>query len=130
MEVLFAIVVLSFLIERALAPLFESRFFLKRFEKKSFKELIAFAIGALVCWQWQFDAFSILLVQEQTSIYGSILTGSVVAGGSKASVKLFRDMMGVKSRVLQEEDKKKEGVVKEGAEAKAQAKKDLENTPK
>lgn len=97
-EVLFAIVVLSLLVERALSILFESRFFIDRFEKKSLKELIAFAVIAAICWQWDFDALSILLVQEKTSLYGSIITGAIVAGGSKGSVKLFRDILGISSR--------------------------------
>jgi len=101
MEVLFMIVVLSFFVERALAPFFESRFFIKRFQEKSLKEVIAFAVGALICWQWQFDALSILLVQDTVSVYGSVITGAIIAGGSKASVKLFRDMMGIASKAEQ-----------------------------
>lgn len=97
-EVLFTIVVLSFLVERALSILFESRFFIDRFEKKSLKELIGFATSALICWQWNFDALSILLVQETTSVYGAIITGAVIAGGSKASLKLFRDILGIASK--------------------------------
>lgn len=101
-EVLFTIVVLSFIVERALSILFESRFFLDRFEGKSLKELIAFAVSALICWQWEFDAISILLVQEKMSIYGEIITGAVVAGGSKGSVKLFQDVLNIKSKAAKE----------------------------
>ena len=101
-EVLFTIVVLSFIVERALSILFESRFFLDRFEGKSLKELIAFAAGALICWQWEFDAISILLVQEKMSIYGEIITGAVIAGGSKGSVKLFQDVLNIKSKAAKE----------------------------
>lgn len=103
-EVLFTIVVLSFFIERALSILFESRFFLDRFEGKSIKELIAFAVGAVVCWQWQFDAVSILLVQEKMSIFGEIITGAIIAGGAKASLKLFRDVLNIKSKAAQERE--------------------------
>ncbi len=45
-EVLFTIAALSFLVERALSILFESRFFIDRFGKRSLKELIAFAVIA------------------------------------------------------------------------------------
>jgi hypothetical protein len=96
-EVLFTIVVLSFFVERSLSILFESRFYINRFRGKSLKELIAFSVSALICWQWQFDALSILLVQEKMSIYGEIVTGAVIAGGTKGSVKLFRDLLNVKS---------------------------------
>ncbi|MCK4454613.1 hypothetical protein KAU51_04725 [Candidatus Parcubacteria bacterium] len=96
-EVLVAIVVLSFLMERALAPLFESQFYIKRFQGKSLKEIIAFIVGVLVCWFWEFDALSVLFLKETITFPGIVLTGAIVAGGSKASIKLFRDIMGFKS---------------------------------
>lgn len=107
-EVLLVIAVLSFLIERALAIVFESRLFLtwaKRREEEgrgSAKALIAFAVSALVCVFWKLDVFSVILLQEQTTILGAILTGAVVAGGSKASVKLFVDVLGVRSTAYRE----------------------------
>lgn len=101
MEVLFTIGVLAILVERGLAPLFESRFFVEKLEKKSFKEVIAFAVGALVCIGWDFDAISVILVQEKMSLYGQIITGAIVAGGSKGSIKLFRDMLGWKSKAYE-----------------------------
>ena len=51
-EVLTAIIVLAFVLERALAVLFESRLFVKRFEGKGVKEWVAAAVrknGALRC---------------------------------------------------------------------------------
>lgn len=105
MEVLFTIVVLSFFVERALSVLFESRFFIKRLSKKSLKELIAFIVGTVLCWYWDFDAISILLVKEKMTVYGFILTGAIIAGGSKGSVKLFKDLLGVKSSAAAEDDK-------------------------
>lgn len=97
-EVLFTIVVLSFFVERALSVLFESRFYVQRFRGKSLKELVAFGVSAAICWRWQFDAISILLVQDQTSVYGSMITGAVIAGGTKGSIKLFQDVLGWKSK--------------------------------
>jgi hypothetical protein len=96
-EVLFTIIVLSFFVERALSLLFESRFFINRYAGKSIKELIAFAVSVVVCYVWQFDALSILLVQEKMTIYGEVITGGVIAGGTKGSVKLFRELMGISS---------------------------------
>ncbi|MBN2520203.1 MAG: hypothetical protein JXB17_06850 [Bacteroidales bacterium] len=104
-EVLIAIVVLSFLIERALALLFESRFFIKRFKGRSIKELIALIVGATICWYWDFDALSMIFLKESVTIFGAILTGAIIAGGSKASIKLFKDIMGVKSSAQSEKDK-------------------------
>jgi hypothetical protein len=97
-EVIFTIIVLSFFVERALSILFESRFYIHRFQGKSLKELIAFGVSALICWQWQFDALSILLVQEKTSVYGEVITGAIIAGGTKGSVKLFHDLLNIKSQ--------------------------------
>jgi hypothetical protein len=96
-EVLVMIVVLSFFVERALAPLFESRFYIDRAKGKSLKELIAFALGAMVCWYWDFDAFSVLMTREKVTILGAVLTGAIIAGGSKASIKLFRDVLKLRS---------------------------------
>lgn len=96
-EVLFTIIILSFFVERALSLLFESRFFIQRYAGRSLKELIAFTVSSVVCYVWEFDALSILLVKEHMTVYGEIITGSIVAGGTKASVKLFRDLLGITS---------------------------------
>ena len=96
-EVMVMIVVLSFFIERALSPIFESRIYVNRLQGKNLKEVIAFAGGALVCWYWDFDAFSVLMTREKTSLFGAVLTGAIIAGGSKASIKLFRDLMKFRS---------------------------------
>lgn len=109
MTVLFIIVALSFFLERALSILFESRFFMDRYSKKSLKELIAFILGALICWQWKFDAISLILGSDSTSVYGSIITGAVIAGGSKGSLKLFHDVLGVSSKREKESRDKAKG---------------------
>jgi hypothetical protein len=92
-EVLVTIVVLSFLLERALAVLFETRIFIKKVAEKSVKELMAFIAGAVVCILWKFDAFSMVLLQDKVTIFGAVITGAVIAGGSKASIRLFRDLL-------------------------------------
>lgn len=102
-EVLALVVVLAFFLERALALLFESRWFLllekARDERGqgSFKPLIALAGGALICIVWQLDAVSILMHSDNMTWLGAIVTGAIIAGGSKASIKLFHDVLGVKS---------------------------------
>ena len=96
-EVLIGIVVLSFFIERALALLFESRFYISRLQGRSLKELIALVVSVVVCWFWEFDAISMIFLREHVTFGGFLLTGAIIAGGSKASVKLFRDLMGVQS---------------------------------
>jgi hypothetical protein len=96
-EVLVGIVILAFLVERALAVLFESRFFINRFKEKSLKELIAFVVAVIACWYWDFDAVSMIFLKEKVTLLGMVITGGVVAGGSKASIRLFRDLMKFKS---------------------------------
>ena len=97
MEVLVSIVILSFFVERALALLFESKFYIEKAQGKSLKEIIAFILGAAVCWYWEIDAFSIVFQKEKVTIFGMVLTGAIVAGGSKASIKLFRDALEFRS---------------------------------
>lgn len=113
-EVLVAIVIMSFLVERALALLFESRFFIDRAAGKSLKELIAFIVGAAICVLWEFDVFSMILLKERVTWYGAVLTGAVVAGGSKGSIKLFRDIMGFRSTAEAARQRKLEKAAKEG----------------
>src|SRR6266568_4591217 len=93
-EVLAAIVVLSFILERALAILFESQFFIKRFEGLGVKELIASAMCIAVCIFLKFDALSMIILNDHTTVFGEIVSGAVIAGGSKASLKLFHDVLG------------------------------------
>jgi len=107
-EIMIIIITLAFLLERALSPLFESRFFINRFKDKSLKEVIAVLFGFAVCWIWKFDALSILLTAESTKIFGYLITGAIIAGGSKASIKLFKDLMGIKSAAQALRDAEKE----------------------
>jgi hypothetical protein len=103
-EVLAGVVIMAFIVERALAVLFESRFFIKRFKGRSLKELIAFGAAVLACWYWDFDAVSMIFLKENVTLLGMVVTGGVVAGGSKGAVKLFRDVMGFKSTAQMEKE--------------------------
>jgi len=106
-EVMGAIVVLAFFLERGLAIIFENKLFLAKAGAMSVREPIAFVVAAFVCWYWDFDAISTILPKEKTSLWGTVITGAVVAGGSKASVKLFRDILGFKSNAWAEYQEKK-----------------------
>ena len=97
LEVLFTIVVMSFFIERALALLYENAWFVERFASKGVKEPITFVVAFAVCRFWDFDALSVILVKERTQLWGHLLTGAIVAGGSKASIKLFHEVLGIQS---------------------------------
>ncbi|MCH8905370.1 MAG: hypothetical protein IIA45_15835 [Bacteroidetes bacterium] len=99
-EVLVAIVLLSFVVERFLSVFFESHAFIKATkDKKGIKEFIALALSITVCFYWEIDVLTIAFASnDEMTIAGKILSGGLVAGGSKASIKLFRDLMGFASR--------------------------------
>lgn len=113
LEVLATIVVLAFILERALSPLFESRFFINsKLKDKSLKETLGFIVCAAVCVGWEFDAISMILLRSRVSVIGAIITGAVIAGGSKASIKLFRDVLGFKSTAQREYEEARASVAK------------------
>ena len=124
-EVLIAIIVLSFFVERALALVFEHRLFVARFSEKGLKEPIAFLTAFMICRNWDFDALSTIILAEQTQLLGQAVTAGVIAGGSKASIKLFHDLMGVKSTA-----KKEAEVAKEEKDTEATKKKQVESQQK
>jgi len=101
-EALLTVVVLAFLLERALAIVFEHRLFVQRCQGKGYKEFVAFALAGLVCWHWDFDAISLILAPQTTTRLGILVTAAVIAGGSKGAVRLFRDLLGIKSVAYQE----------------------------
>ena len=119
-EALAFIVVLAFVIERVLALVFESPAYItfakRRWDQdqSSHKEVIAYLASAIVCVLYQIDLLGILMSHAYPSIFGELLTAGVVAGGSKASVKLFRDILGFKSGAYEEYQryKKEEGMQK------------------
>jgi len=111
-EILATIVVLSFFIERALSLLFEHRFFVKGLAQKGLKEPIAFVVSLLVVRYWGFDALAILFKSDTATWWGYIITAAIIAGGSKASIKLFHDVMGTKSAALRQLQATKEAKAK------------------
>jgi len=66
------------------------------------KEGLAFLLAAAICFAFRFDAISIIFLTGSITTEGTIITAAVVAGGSKASIKLFHDVLGVKSRAVKE----------------------------
>ena len=109
-EVLTMIVLLSILIERALAIVFEWRPILRKIDEKGVKGPTAFITALVVVGTYKFDALAIIFSEENQSYFGYIITAAIIAGGSKGSMKLFREWMGFKSNALVEleEEKKKE----------------------
>lgn len=125
-EALAMIIVFAFAIERALAQIFETPLFLRieeRFSKgrkkkyvisktsplsefnnrysgtdeTSLKPIIASVLGILVAYLFKVDLMAVTAGWATTSIFGCIMTGLLIAGGSKASIKLFQDVLNAKS---------------------------------
>ena len=100
-EMLALIIVLAFLVERALAIIYESkpfiRFSLKREadEKGDFKTMGAFVLSALVTTMFDIDIIAVVLSHAHTSLFGQLISAAVIAGGSKASIRLFREILNV-----------------------------------
>jgi hypothetical protein len=103
-ESMVAIVLLSLFLERSLALVFEHRWYLANFEDKGVTPIVAFAVALYICWYWQFDAVSTIVLRESTSWPGYLITAGVIAGGSKASIKLFHDFLGIRSDALKERE--------------------------
>lgn len=103
-EVLTTITVLAFFVERALSIVFEHRVFVAKFNEKGVKEPIAFIVSLLVVKYWGFDALGIIMHADKTTIWGYVITAAIIAGGSKASIKLFHDVLKTKSRAAVQAD--------------------------
>jgi hypothetical protein len=100
-ELLTTIMLLSFFLERALAVVFENRWFVARLTGKGAKEPLTVAVAFVICRMWHFDALSRLFGRDTPQFYGYLLTAAIVAGGSKASLKLFHDVFGAMSTAEQ-----------------------------
>lgn len=98
---LIAVVIVSVILERILAvlydiPLLEKK--LKISEDLSLKGIIAILAGVAFCWYTGLDAINPLIIDivvtalPQEIAY--IMTGVLIAGGSQGSVKLFQDILG------------------------------------
>ena len=96
-EVLATIVIMSFLVERAFALIYESKWFIKKYSETFPKEFPVAIAGIILAIAWKFDAISMIILTDHVTVPGEILTGVVVAGGSKASLKLFHDALGIRS---------------------------------
>ncbi len=83
LNVMLVIVLLSFLLARALAVVFENRWFVERFDSKGVKEPISVLVAFAVCRYWDFDAVSVILPRDRTHFLGHLLTAGIIAGGSK-----------------------------------------------
>lgn len=99
-QAIIAIVLLSMFLERTLALVFEHRWYVEHLDTRGFKTPIAFGAALFLCRRWEFDAVSVIVLQESTSWPGYVITAGVIAGGSKASIKFFHDFLGVRGTAV------------------------------
>lgn len=90
----FLLTILSILIERSLSLVFENKHVCRLLDGRGVKDIIAFAVACYVCYAWKVDVISLIL-QVDSKDMGYVLTALAIAGGSKASIKLFQDVMGL-----------------------------------
>lgn len=101
-EVLIAITVLAFFVERALSLVFEHRLYVASLSDKGLKEPLAFVLSFAIVRYWKLDVLGMLFRADRASVWGYLITAAIIAGGSKASLKLFHDLLKVKSTAEKE----------------------------
>lgn len=126
-EALIKVVILAFLIERALVVIFEMEKFEPTLKDKDLKGPIAILVSIAACAVLQIDAFGPLGGKDGPIGSGGafhwisyFLTGLVVAGGSAGAVKLFQDVLGFR-RTSRDELKRIETTEREAQETEAMA---------
>ncbi|RNC79447.1 MAG: hypothetical protein ED557_15340 [Balneola sp.] len=78
-------------------------------KKKGTKEIVSIIVSIAVVVFWEFDAITILFkTYNEPQVFGYALTGLIVAGGSKASIKLFVDVLDFKSTAQKEREKNRD----------------------
>jgi hypothetical protein len=131
------VAIISILVERALSVLFESRFFISKTSEKVktdvdkradgalevtetivqskrgfLKEFIALAVSITVACYYQLDIIKDIYGDpaRDCNWVGYIITGGIIAGGTKGSIKLFRDVFNIMSTAQRDKMKLKEQI--------------------
>ena len=55
-DALMIVIVFAFLVERALAVIFENELYIRNVDRPGLKELLAIALSIAICFIWKFDA--------------------------------------------------------------------------
>lgn len=80
------------LVERTLSVFFENKYISRFLQNKGIKEFIAVLLCYLVCSSWNIDVISNIVGSESKTL-GIFITACSIAGGSKASITLFREVL-------------------------------------
>ena len=126
-QALIKVVILAFLVERALAVVFDMEKVEPFLKRKDLKPTIAIVVSVLACFLLKIDAISplgdkgaFLANDSAVKWLGYLLTGLVVAGGSVGAIKLFQDILGFR-RSSRDQLKAVEAVNQQAEIAEAQA---------
>jgi len=117
-EAMLLIIFVSFAVERSLSVFFEMRFYIEKIgERKFLKELMALGSGCAVAYAFDINVMMLVLEPKRVDSFDYILwgaygeptraviknwfsvliSGAIFAGGSKLSIKLFRDVLAARS---------------------------------
>lgn len=67
-------------------------------KKSGAKEIISVIVSISAVVFWDFDAVTIIFkTYNEPQLFGFFVTGMIVAGGTKASIKLFQDVLGFRT---------------------------------
>lgn len=91
MTALAKLVILSMLLERSLAVLFDYRW-LRPISGYGLKVPIAILTSWIICYSYQFDILSQLFEPNQVTALGLFMTALIIAGGSAGAITLFQSI--------------------------------------
>ncbi|HVZ81836.1 MAG TPA: hypothetical protein VHE12_13700 [bacterium] len=103
-EAIFVVVLLSFVIERVLAVVFEHALYKKYLDGRGLSAPLAVALSFVVCWKFHFDLLAILFKAQAAGGGGTLLTAMLISGGSKGTMALmqyFIQALNLRSAALQ-----------------------------
>lgn len=92
---MFQLVILAFVVERALFIAFDIKWWRDRLED-GFKAMVAVGVSIGICWLHDFDILArVTETEASTTTIGIVLTGLVVAGGSAGAMQLMQNILGL-----------------------------------
>jgi hypothetical protein len=121
---LILVVLLAFLIERALAVIFDMEKVEPTVSRLDLKPIIAMIVSVALCYGLKINVIAAMAKGAaplgNLEWLGYAITGLIVAGGSAGAVKLFQEVLGFR-RSLRDENKKTEQAKREAETLQAQA---------
>ena len=108
-EAIFVVVLLSFIIERVLAVVFEHALYKKYLDGKGLSAPISVALSFLVCRSFHFDLLAVMFKDQAAGLLGTILTAMLISGGSKGTMQLmnyFIEALKLRANALQVQNAK------------------------